>query len=70
VQESDEYETVAGWMLSQLGHIPVPGELTVSDGYEFRVQAMRRRRIARIRVTTPAPPEEAAPPEGDSPPAL
>ena len=24
-EESDEYETIAGWLLSQLGHIPVPG---------------------------------------------
>jgi putative hemolysin len=53
VDESDEYETVAGWMLAMLGHIPVPGERYERDGYEFRVQTMRRRRIARIRVTMP-----------------
>jgi putative hemolysin len=53
VEESDEYETVAGWMLARLGHIPVPGERTQRKGYDFRVQAMRRRRIARIRVTGP-----------------
>ncbi len=49
-EESDEYETIAGWLLSQLGHIPVPGERYERRGYEFRVQTMRRRRIARIRV--------------------
>jgi putative hemolysin len=54
-EESDEYETVAGWMLARLGHIPVPGESTSRRGFEFRVQAMRRRRIARIRVTRSAP---------------
>ncbi len=53
VEESDEYETVAGWMLAKLGHIPVPGERYEHKGYEFRVQTMRRRRIARIRVTAP-----------------
>ncbi len=58
VEESDEYETVAGWMLARLGHIPVPGEQIARRGYEFRVQAMRRRRIARIRVTAPQPPAE------------
>jgi putative hemolysin len=57
-EESDEYETIAGWLLSQLGHIPVPGERYERDGYEFRVQTMRRRRIARIRVTAPAQPDE------------
>jgi putative hemolysin len=52
-EESDEYETIAGWLLSQLGHIPVPGERYERKGYQFRVQTMRRRRIARIRVTAP-----------------
>ena len=51
VEESDEYETIAGWMLAKLGHIPVPGERYERKGTEFRVQTMRRSRIARIRVT-------------------
>ena len=55
VEESDEYETVAGWLLAKLGHIPVPGERYEHKGYEFRVQTMRRRRIARIRVTAQGP---------------
>jgi len=55
VEESDEYETIAGWLLSKLGHIPVPGERYQQDGWEFRVLAMRRRRIARLRVKAPEP---------------
>jgi len=51
VEESDEYETVAGWMLVHLGHIPVPGEHVDVEGVTFRVQAVRRRRIARVLVT-------------------
>jgi putative hemolysin len=51
VEESDEYETVAGWLLDQLGHIPVLGERYEHRGWEFRVQTMRRRRISRILVT-------------------
>jgi putative hemolysin len=62
VEESDEYETIAGWMLARMGHIPCPGETTERRGYQFRVQAMRRRRIARIRVIAPEP--AAAKPEG------
>jgi len=50
VEESDEYETVAGWLLAEIGRIPVPGERYVAQGYEFRVQAMRRRRVARLHV--------------------
>ena len=53
VEESDEYETIAGWLLAKLGHIPVPGERYERKGWEFRVQTMRRRRIARIRVVGP-----------------
>ena len=56
VEESDEYETVAGWMLARLGHIPVPGERIERNGYVMFVQSMRRRRIARIRVIGPPVP--------------
>lgn len=50
VEESDEYDTIAGWLLASLGRIPLPGDRYEHDGYEFFVQAMRRRRIARVRV--------------------
>ena len=63
-EESDEYETIAGWLLAKLGHIPVPGERYQTDGWEFRVLAMRRRRVSRIRVKAPAPKPEAVE-EGD-----
>ena len=48
IEESDEYETIAGWMLEQLGHIPHIGESIEKDGYLFTIVAMRRRRIARL----------------------
>lgn len=53
VEESDEYETIAGWMLVRLGHIPVVGESVHTEGAEFVVQAVRRRRIVRLRVSLP-----------------
>ncbi|MCX8006613.1 MAG: hemolysin family protein [Coriobacteriia bacterium] len=49
--ESDEYDTVAGWVLAALGRIPAPGELIEGDGFVARVEAMRRRRVARLRIT-------------------
>lgn len=58
VEESDEYDTIAGWLLARLGHIPAPGERYAVNGFEFRVQAMRRRRIARIRVRADRKPAE------------
>jgi len=54
VAESDEYETLAGWLLVRLGHIPVPGEQVATGGVTFQVQAVRRRRIARVLVTRDA----------------
>ncbi|MDP2234680.1 MAG: transporter associated domain-containing protein, partial [Actinomycetota bacterium] len=65
VEESEEYETVAGWVLARLGHIPLPGESLERHGYVFRVQAMRRRRIARVKVTrTEQPVDEGKKPHG------
>lgn len=45
------YETLAGYLLSRLGHIPVPGERVSAAGWIFEVLAMDRRRIASVRVT-------------------
>ncbi len=49
--ESDEYETVAGWVLMELGHIPVPGEVVMRGSLTTKVEVVRRRRIARLRIT-------------------
>ncbi|PKQ16857.1 MAG: HlyC/CorC family transporter [Actinobacteria bacterium HGW-Actinobacteria-7] len=57
VDESDEYETLAGWLLTRLGHIPIAGERYASEGYEFHVQTMRRRRVARLHVSAPKTPK-------------
>jgi CBS domain containing-hemolysin-like protein len=47
------YETLAGFVLAELGHIPAPGERVRHDGWELEVVQMDRRRIASIRVTSP-----------------
>jgi CBS domain containing-hemolysin-like protein len=48
-----EYETLAGFMLDRLGHIPGSGEIVAFEGWTLRVEAMDRRRIAEIRVQSP-----------------
>jgi putative hemolysin len=55
VPESEEYDTLAGWMLSELGHIPVVGESVRIGSAELLVESVRRRRIARVRVAVTAP---------------
>lgn len=51
IPESEEYDTLAGWVLSELGHIPEVGEVVHNTRGELRVELVRRRRIARLRVT-------------------
>lgn len=43
-------ETLAGFLLAQLGHLPHVGETVTYDGRRFTVVEMIGRRIARIRV--------------------
>jgi len=45
-------ETLAGFMLVQLGHIPVAGESVEHDGRRFTVAGMNGRRISQVRVET------------------
>ncbi len=48
------YETVAGFMLSALGHLPGEGESAEIGGRRLTVAQMDGRRIARLRVSQAA----------------
>ncbi|HZD60202.1 MAG TPA: hemolysin family protein [Anaerolineae bacterium] len=50
IPESLEYDTIAGWILSELGHIPRPGEEVIYNSTRFRVQSMQQRRVALVRI--------------------
>ena len=50
VVESDEYDTIAGWLMDAVDFVPSTGERFEIDGYAFTVQAMRRRRISLLNV--------------------
>jgi CBS domain containing-hemolysin-like protein len=52
------YETLAGFLLSRLGHIPVVGESLEENGWEFTVMEVDRHRVEQVRVVAP-PPEPA-----------
>ncbi|MFC7573791.1 hemolysin family protein [Klenkia terrae] len=56
------YETVAGWVLAELGRIPAVGDTASHEGRELTVTELDGRRIARIAVS-PAPPPEV---DGDT----
>ncbi len=44
------FETIAGYMLFKLGHIPEAGEAVEFDGRRFTVTDMDRNRIAAVRI--------------------
>jgi CBS domain containing-hemolysin-like protein len=47
------YETLAGFLLARLGHIPIGGEKVVEHGWEFTVVEVERRRIEQVRLVAP-----------------
>ncbi len=53
-------ETLAGFMLSQLGHIPLPGEHVVFGEHRLTVVEMQGRRISKVRVENSGPETTAA----------
>jgi CBS domain containing-hemolysin-like protein len=57
--DNSGFETVAGFILWRLGHIPVTGEKVEDNGRRFTVVSTERNRIARVRIEKlppPAPP--------------
>jgi putative hemolysin len=46
-----DYETVAGFVLSALGHIPKEGEQVLGDGFRMVVAEVQGVKIERVRVT-------------------
>ncbi len=45
------YETVAGYIVARLGHVPVVGEECAIDGHLLTVVAIEGRRVSRVRVS-------------------
>ena len=45
------YETLAGFVMASLGHVPRVGEAVEADGHRLEVSELDGRRISRVRVT-------------------
>ncbi|SDS31293.1 hemolysin family protein [Microterricola viridarii] len=54
VPEEGPFETVAGFVMSELGRLPVVGDTVAIEGGELRVERLDGRRIDRIRFTPDA----------------
>ncbi len=51
VPEDGPYETVAGWLMSELGRLPSVGDYVDIGGGQFRIDRLDGRRIDRVRFT-------------------
>lgn len=51
VPEEGPYETVAGWLMSELGRLPRVGDTVEIEGGVFRIERLEGRRIDRVRYT-------------------
>ena len=59
IEDSEEYETIAGFVLELADKVPHPGDVIEKDDFQFRVQSMRGRRLSMLRVIAPEPAAEA-----------
>ena len=58
VRESDSYDTIAGWLIDELGAIPKVGDEALVGDFRFKVRTMRRKRIQTLRVLRVRPKDE------------
>lgn len=66
IPESDDYDTIAGFVLRELGRIPELGdEVPLEDGARLRVERMDGRRISRLKYFGPPLPESVEQEYGD-----
>ena len=65
VSESEDYETIAGWLIDTLDFVPEMGDEFTVGGYSFKIERMRRSRISTIRVERLAGEESAAEKEAE-----
>lgn len=60
VEDSEQYETIAGWLIDTVDVVPKVGDEFSLGGYRFKVRAMRRRRIQVLQVTREAEGDDQA----------
>ena len=53
--EGEEYSTVAGLLLAELGHVPAKGERADKNGVVFDVLDANDRTVLKVRMTLPQP---------------
>jgi CBS domain containing-hemolysin-like protein len=54
--ESDAYNSVGGFVFSELGRLPKRGDAVRANGYQLRVESVRENRIEAVRIRHVGPP--------------
>ena len=65
--DEGEYDTLAGYLISELGRIPQVGESLTAAGLCFTVEEADERRVTLVRAEPATPAPEAEPAEADTP---
>jgi putative hemolysin len=55
LEESSEYQTVAGFVMHRIGSVPRPGMMVVAGGYRWTVVSMDGPRIIKIKAERDRP---------------
>jgi len=53
--ESDAYNSVGGFVFSELGRLPKRGDTVRANGYALRVESVRENRIEAVRIRDTEP---------------
>ncbi len=61
IPESSEFETIAGFLLERLGHVPKGGESVVMGRHRFIVVDVERNRISKVKIELAAEPPRPEP---------
>ena len=57
--ESESYTTIAGFLMTQAGHVLKPGDVIEFNGLKFEVDRVERRRVITVRLELPSVPKTA-----------
>jgi CBS domain containing-hemolysin-like protein len=58
---SDAFNSIGGYVFSELGRLPKRGDRIVADGYQIRVESVRENRIVAVRIHNSTSPPDSAP---------
>jgi CBS domain containing-hemolysin-like protein len=58
--ESEGYTTIAGFLMTEAGHVLKPGDKVNYNGFLFEVDRVERRRVISVRLELPADPKTVA----------